>query len=220
MAAQPVVVNATAKHTASVIFLHGLGDTGHGWSQAFSMMKRPYIKYICPTANVMPVSLNAGFRMPSWFDIKGLDPMAEQDEKGINEASDIVQSLISEEESKGISRDRIVIGGFSQGGAVALYSAFTVPKPPLAGIMGLSTWMPMHQKFPDVVKSNQATPMLQCHGKSDPLVNYGFGELTSKLIKSFNSKADFLSYADLGHSSCPEEMKDVQVFLDKVLPPV
>lgn len=137
--------------------------------------------------------------------------------------------MISDEESKGITRDRIVIGGFSQGGSVALYSAFSVAKPPVAGILGLSTWMPLHHRFPGVsimplmpflsvettwphhmilllqiVKANQETPVLLCHGRADPMVTFGFGELTSRLVQAFNSKADFRGYDNMGHSSSEE----------------
>lgn len=218
--AAPVVINATAKHTATVIFLHGLGDTGHGWASAFGMIKNPHIKYICPTANAQPVSLNAGFRMPSWFDIKGLSPDSEEDEPGIKQAADLLQQLIASEESKGIPRNRIIVGGFSQGGAVALYSALTAPKGPLAGILALSTWLPLHKSFPQACKANQNTPILQCHGEADPLVNLAFGEMTAHLLKTLTTKHSFTKYPGLGHSSNEKEMLDVKEFIATNLPAV
>jgi predicted esterase len=214
------IVNATTKHTATVIFLHGLGDTGHGWSQMFSQIRLPYVRYICPSAKVMPVTLNGGMRMPSWFDIRGLSPGSSEDEQGIKDAADLLQSLISEEEKKGIDRSRIVVGGFSQGGAVALYSAFTVQQKQLAGIVALSTWLPLYKTFPACVKSNQAVPILQCHGEADMLVALSFGTMTSHLIKSFNQNVQFKTFPDMGHSSCDEEMEDVKKFISECLPPV
>ncbi|CAH1773991.1 unnamed protein product, partial [Owenia fusiformis] len=201
-----------------VIFLHGLGDTGHGWLEAFTQIAKPHIKYICPNAPTMPVSLNGGFEMPSWFDIKGLDPKSPEDEDGIKKAAKSLQDIISEEETKNnIKSDRIIVGGFSQGGAVALYSALTTDKP-LAGILGLSTWLPLHKSFPQGCKGNKATPILQCHGKSDPVVPFTMGNMTADLLKSFTSNHELKSFNGLGHSSSPQEMQDVQVFIDKVLP--
>ena len=97
----------------------------------------------------MPVTLNAGFRMPSWFDLRSLDPSGQEDEEGIRKAAKMVHSMIAEEVAAGIPTKRIVIGGFSQGGALAIYSALTFPEP-LAGVIALSAWLPLHQKFPAV----------------------------------------------------------------------
>ncbi|KAK3889451.1 hypothetical protein Pcinc_006559 [Petrolisthes cinctipes] len=149
--AAPVVVNATAKHTATIIFLHGLGDTGHGWASAMAAIGSPHIKFICPTAQVMPVSLNAGFRMPSWFDLKSLDVDGPEDTDGIRKARDLIHRLIDDEVKNGITHDRILLGGFSQGGALALYSTFTHTHT-LAGVIGMSCWLPLRQEFPQVCK--------------------------------------------------------------------
>lgn len=213
-----VIINATSKHTATVIFLHGLGDTGHGWSQMFQMIRQPHIKYVCPTANTIPVTLNMGMRMPSWFDIKGLSPDSNEDECGIKQASQHLESLITAEEEQGIARSSILIGGFSQGAAVALYTAMTSPKSPLAGILALSTWMPLAKSFPQAFSGNKDTPILQCHGDSDSVVSRQFGELTAQLLKTYNSKHDFKLYKGMDHSSCDEEMKDAKEFIMKCLP--
>jgi len=215
-----VVINATSKHTASVIFLHGLGDTGHGWSQMFQSIRQPHVRYVCPTANIIPVTLNMGMRMPSWFDIKGLKPDSAEDEQGIRAAADHLQSLIAEEEKLGVARSRIVVGGFSQGGAVALYSSLTSTAPNLAGIVALSSWLPLAKTFPQALKGNQETPVFQAHGDSDGLLDPSFGEMTSHILKSFNKNAQFKMYTGMEHSSCDEEIRDVKQFLDKCLPPV
>lgn len=213
-------INATSRQTATVIFLHGLGDTGHGWSQTFEQIRQPHIKYICPTADVMPVTLNGGMRMPSWFDIRGLSPGSAEDEQGIKAASGLLQTYIMEEEKQGIKRNRIVVGGFSQGGAVALYSAFTHPGSSLAGIIALSTWLPLYKTFPGAVVTNQSTPVLQCHGQDDSLVAHSFGKMTSELVKSFCPNVEFKTYAGMDHSSCDQEVEDIKEFISKWLPPV
>ncbi|XP_070555979.1 acyl-protein thioesterase 1-like [Ptychodera flava] len=215
----PVVIPAATKHTATVIFLHGLGDTGHGWAAALAAIKAPHIKYVCPTADVIPVSLNAGFRMPSWFDIASLSFDGEEDEAGIKAASEKLQSMVESEEKQGIASNRVIIGGFSQGGAVALYSALTMSKP-LAGVVGLSTWLPLHKQFPEALKGNKETPILQCHGTADPMVKLPFGEMTSQTLSKMNSKVTFKTYKGMAHGSCDEEMRDVQIFINKNLPPL
>ncbi|KAK2194173.1 hypothetical protein NP493_2g19021 [Ridgeia piscesae] len=216
---QPYIVKATAKHTASIIFLHGLGDTGLGWSQTFNALRQPHVKYIFPNAQVMPVTLNAGFRMPSWFDIKGLDPESEEDEGGIRKAGENLQLFIQEEVKKGIPRSRIIVGGFSQGGATALYSLLAFPQEPVAGIVALSSWLPLHKHFPrQELRSNQATPVFQAHGEDDFTVPFAFGHMTSKLLQQFNPNCDFKSYPNMAHSSCEQEMRDVSEFMQRILP--
>lgn len=214
------VINATSRHTATVIFLHGLGDTGHGWSQMFGAIRAPHIKYVCPTAKAIPVTLNGGMRMPSWFDIRGLSPGSSEDEPGIKAAAELLQTFIDEEEKAGIKRERIMVGGFSQGGAVALYSAFAYPQAPLAGIVSLSTWLPLYKTLPGAVKANQSTQILQCHGQDDSLVAHSFGKMTSELIRSFDPNIQFKTYAGMDHSSCDQEMQDVRDFIAKCLPPI
>ncbi|XP_067678277.1 acyl-protein thioesterase 1-like [Haliotis asinina] len=215
----PVVVPpASAPHKGTLIFLHGLGDTGNSWAEHFRMLKLPNIKCICPTAAVAPVSLNGGFPMPSWFDIYGLSLESAEDEEGIKKASNIIKSLIEDEEKAGISSSQIVIGGFSQGGAVALNTAFTLGKP-IGGVLALSTWMPLHKKFLKLVDKPDRPapfPILQCHGTQDPLVNLMWGEATRDFIKLVNPELVFKTYP-MGHSSCTQEMVDVQEFLKTTL---
>ncbi|XP_059983921.1 acyl-protein thioesterase 1 isoform X2 [Lagenorhynchus albirostris] len=111
----PAIVPAVRKATAVVIFLHGLGDTGHGWAEAFAGIRSAHIKYICPHAPVMPVTLNMNMAMPSWFDIIGLSPDSQEDETGIKQAAESVKALIDQEVKNGIPSNRIILGGFSQG---------------------------------------------------------------------------------------------------------
>lgn len=214
MSASPVILSATAKHTATIIFLHGLGDTGHGWASGIGAIRPPFAKVICPTAPTMPVTLNSGFRMPSWFDLKSLDASANEDEEGIKKAAESVHRLIEAEEAAGIRPERILIGGFSQGGALALYSAFTYSKK-LAGVVALSCWLPLHKQFPGYAVGNKDTPILQCHGDCDPLVPYKWGQMTASILKQFASNVEFNTYRGLAHSSNPEEIADMKEFVAK-----
>lgn len=116
------------------------------------------MKVICPTAPTMPVTLNAGFQMPSWFDLKTLDISGPEDAEGIRKASQNLHTLINSEISAGIESERIIVGGFSQGGALALYSALTFPKP-LGGVISLSCWLPLHKQFPGLKISPDSIPV-------------------------------------------------------------
>ncbi|XP_074032944.1 acyl-protein thioesterase 1 [Leptinotarsa decemlineata] len=213
----PVVILATAKHTATLIFLHGLGDTGQGWASAMAAIKPPHVKVICPTAPTMPVTLNAGFRMPSWFDLKSLDESGQEDEPGIKNAAKQIHSLIEKEESAGIPSNRVLLGGFSMGGALAIYSSLTYPKP-LAGVVGLSCWLPLNKSFPQAMKSGDSLPILQCHGDCDPVVPVKWGQMTASLLKTFlHNSTEFKLYRGLMHTSSEEELEDIRQFVSKHL---
>lgn len=210
----PAVVPAKEKATASLIFLHGLGDTGHGWAEIFRELKLNHIRCIFPHAPLKPVTLNGGMVMPSWFDIKGLSSDSPEDEEGIKMASKDLQELIAKEVSSGIPPERIVIGGFSQGGSVALYTALGTDTK-VAGLLLLSSWMPMHKQFSvgSIPRFNQNLPVLQCHGEMDPMVPVQWGKASSDIIKSITSNAELKIYPGLTHSSSRKEMEDVKEFL-------
>jgi len=214
----PVVVSASAKHTATLIFLHGLGDTGHGWATSIAAIRPPHVKVICPTANKMPVTLNSGFQMPSWFDLMSLNADGPEDEAGIKRAADLVDKLIAEEVKSGVPSERIMIGGFSQGGALAVYTALHTDHK-LAGVIGLSCWAPLHKDLPAGAKpANLNIPYLQAHGDCDPVVPYRWGQLTSTLLKGMLPKHQFKTYKGMMHSTCEDEMQDVKKFIATSLP--
>lgn len=219
----PAIVPAARKATAAVIFLHGLGDSGHGWAEAFTGIRIPHVKYICPHAPNMPVTLNMRLSMPSWFDIYGLNPDADEDESGIKRASENIKALIDQEVKNGIPSHRIILGGFSQGGALSLYTALTSQQK-LAGVVALSCWLPLRNSFPQASanSANKDTPLLQCHGDADPLVPFIFGSQTSEKMKTLVNPANitFKSYRGLPHSACPEEMVDIKRFIEKQLPAI
>ncbi|XP_063062140.1 acyl-protein thioesterase 1 [Engraulis encrasicolus] len=219
----PAIVPAARKATAAVIFLHGLGDTGHGWAEAFAGIRTPHVKYICPHAPIMPVSLNMNMRMPSWFDIVGLSPDSAEDETGIKRAAENIKALIDQEVKNGIPSTRIVLGGFSQGGALSLYTALTM-KQKLGGVLALSCWLPLRNSFPQASadSGNREVPVLQCHGEADPLVPLMFGCLTVEKLKTLMNPVNitFKTYGRMGHSACPQEMDDIKEFIDTNLPPI
>lgn len=148
------------------------------------------MSFNCPTAQTIPVSLNMGFQMPSWFNIFSLELDGPEDEEGIRAAAADIHGMINNEIKAGIPAERIILGGFSQGGALALYSALTFPQK-LGGIVGLSCWLPLHASFPVAKVSPDTTPVLLCHGDSDPIVGYKFGQLSHKMLKNYYKSIQF-----------------------------
>lgn len=217
----PIILEAQKKDQpeAICIFLHGLGDTGDGWSWGFKdpSVRDPRVKYIFPTAKTMPVSLNGGFPMTAWFDIYGLDPGAKEDLPGIKSAADEIRQMINSELRKHthLTHENVVLGGFSLGGALALYTGLSNPEK-LGGIIALSTWLPARDEF-QAISMQKGTPVLQGHGDADPVVPFMFGKLTNSLLQENGVKTDFKSYSGMAHSSCDQEMKDVKNFINGFL---
>ncbi|KAF7661700.1 hypothetical protein LDENG_00255790 [Lucifuga dentata] len=214
-----VTVSGTEKETAAVIFLHGLGDSGHGWAQAMTEIRLPHVKYICPHAPPISVSLNMGMRMPAWFDLHGLSLDSQEDEEGIKQASESIKAIIEHEAKNGIPPHRIILGGFSQGGALSLYTALTCQHQ-VAGVVALSCWLPLNKNFVSGSIACKNIPILQCHGEIDPLIPARFGHLTSEKLKTLVNPqlVTFKTYPDLLHCSCPQEMATVKEFIEKYLP--
>lgn len=205
---------------AVLIFLHGLGDQGSSWQMQLSPMIPSHIKCICPTAPTQPVTLNMGMRMNSWFDLRSLSPLDPEDDKGIESACKRIHELIADQEKQGVPHDRIMLGGFSQGGALSLYSALTYPKK-LAGVVALSCWLPLHERFPNAAKEvNTNIPILQCHGDQDFVVPMSWGQASEAVLSTFLDRNlyKFKVYPNMGHSSCTSELNDVLEFVKKHLP--
>ncbi|MXQ93330.1 hypothetical protein E5288_WYG008038 [Bos mutus] len=163
------------------------------------------------------------FALFSRFDIIGLSPDSLEDETGIKQAAENVKALIDQEVKNGIPSNRIILGGFSQGGALSLYTALTTQQK-LAGVTALSCWLPLRASFPQgpIGGVNRDISILQCHGDLDPLVPLMFGSLTAEKLKTLVNPANvtFRTYAGMMHSSCQQEMMDIKQFIDKLLPPV
>lgn len=165
--------------------------------------------------------------MPGWYDIVAIDGTAEslrrnEDEAGIMLSQAYFHDMIQKEIDSGIPADRIIIGGFSQGGAMSLFSGLTA-KTKLAGIVALSSYLLLSLKFADIVprpEFNKETPIFMAHGDSDQVVNPELGKKSFDLLKGLGYNATLKIYPDMGHSACPEEIDDVEAFLSERLPPV
>lgn len=216
MSLRPVILKPRIKQTASMIFLHGLGDTGHGWASILNTIRPDHMKVICPTAPVIPITLNLGFRMPAWFDIESLDHLEEEtDIEGLQNSAKTVYSIVEDEVRAGIPSSRIIIGGFSQGAALALYCTLHYEKP-LAACIALSTFFP-ETRFPDPSQlHNKDIPFFQAHGEADTILPLHYGLNTSKILKQFLKQHEFKTYR-IQHETSDRELNDMKLFIEKVV---
>ncbi|CBX93256.1 hypothetical protein IAQ61_008969 [Plenodomus lingam] len=224
----PLVVPALKRHTATVIFAHGLGDSGSGWIFLAENWRRrskfEEVSFVFPNAPNIPITLNMGMKMPGWYDLKSLSTLDDRDEdqEGIHRSRDYFHALIDQEIEKGIPANRIVIGGFSQGGAMSLLSGVTYKKQ-LGGIMGLSSYLILRQTIKDMIPTdnpNQNVPIFMAHGDADPVVAHKWGKLSAEELEKHGFKVDFRTYKGMGHSADPSEIDHIEAYLNKQIPPL
>ena len=204
---------------AAVIWLHGLGADGSDFVPVVSELKLPgslNIRFIFPHAPVRPITINQGYRMRGWYDITSLDTTNRDDEAGIVESSAILTRLCDEQLALGIAAERIIVAGFSQGGAIALYAGLRYGHT-LGGIMALSTYLPMQQSLQqEAAAANRDTPIFMAHGLHDDVVATQFGLQTRSLLQQLGYRVQWHDYA-MGHSVCMEEIRDIGEWLGIVL---
>ncbi len=202
------------KATSCVIWLHGLGADGHDFYSIVPELKLPddhTIRFIFPHAPVMPVTMNGGMSMPAWFDIAHLDPGAFKDTTGINTARIWIDEIVDMQVQQGIAHERIILAGFSQGGAVALYTALISEKP-FAGVMGLSTFLPHVQPLLGNELRNKTMPIFMAHGQLDPLVPYAIGEATRAELQMAGYQIEWHGYP-MQHQVCSQELAAISRWL-------
>lgn len=216
-------------HTSTCFILHGLGDSGKGWAPIAKMLskKLPMTKFILPHAPSKPITLNRRYSMPAWYDIIELNEEARQDKEGILQSVKEILELVAEEESRGIPRDKIVIGGFSQGGAIALSTGLlfksiqNLPEDSIdfAGIMALGTYLPIKDFFEankPVIPTK--TPIYMCHGTLDQVISYRWGRKSKEYLNKEIGCSDlkFESLEKVGHSIDEKAIDSMTKFLQKV----
>ncbi|CAI5720786.1 unnamed protein product [Peronospora destructor] len=205
--------------TAALVFLHGLGDTGHGWSDAMAVLAKglPHVKIVLPTASSMPVTLNMGMQMPAWYDIKSLGRVDRDNADGIDASRDRIMTIVEKEVATGIPPSRIVLGGFSQGAALSMFSGYQT-KIALGGILAMSGYLPRYNSF-QLAPETANVPLLMCHGEQDPVVRFDYGKMSKVKLETAGVKnVEFCSYPDMEHSACMEELDDVTKWLQRVIP--
>lgn len=209
-----------SKINASVIWLHGLGADGHDFEpivkQLLQPQRLPNVRFILPHASEMPVTRNNGYIMPAWYDVYGIIPAVKEDDAGIQASQHYINSLIQKEINRGIASNRIVLAGFSQGGAIALHTALRYPQK-LAGVLALSTYLPLHSKFASEAHSaNASTPIYMAHGVFDDVITIEMSKTSRDLLQSCQYFVNWHEY-NMAHSLCAEEITDILDFLKQVL---
>jgi len=205
--------------TASVIWLHGLGADGNDFAPIVPELRLPKagIRFVFPHAPVRPVTINAGMRMRAWYDIAD-GANRREDERGVRASQVLIEALIAREKERGTKAGRLVLAGFSQGGAIALHTGLRHPER-IAGIMALSTYVPVGEKLSaEASTANRDVPIFMGHGSDDPIIPLARAEQSRNLLKSLGYPAEWHKYA-MPHSVCPEELADIGTWLGKVLGP-
>jgi phospholipase/carboxylesterase len=205
--------------TASVIWLHGLGADGNDFAPIvpeLNLTGCPDIRFVFPHANTMPVTINNGYVMRAWYDILGADLVRREDEAGIRNSAVQIEALIARERSRGVASNKIVLAGFSQGCAMALFTGLRHAET-LAGLVALSGYLPIADKTANEISgANKSTPIFMAHGAQDPVVPQARAEASRELLTGFGYSIEWQSYP-MPHSVHPKEIADVAGFMRKVL---
>lgn len=200
---------------AAVIWMHGLGADGYDFVPLVPELRLPArarVRFVFPHAEVRPVTINAGYAMRAWYDIRELTPEGRDDEPGFAAARARIEAYIARERAAGIASQRIVLAGFSQGGAVALHVGLRHAEP-LAGIIALSCYLPLRARLgAELAAANRTTPVLMCHGREDVVVLPVFGEVSRDAMLAEGMPVDWRMYS-MGHSLCHPEVRDISAWL-------
>jgi phospholipase/carboxylesterase len=218
--ADAVVLAPAAPATASVVWLHGLGADGHDFVPIVPELKLPAapgIRFVFPHAPVRPVTLNMGMRMRAWYDIRTLTAEGRADEAGLRESVARLEALLSAERALGIESRRIVVAGFSQGGAVALHVALRHAEP-LGGVLALSCYLPLQALLAaELAEANRELPILMCHGQQDPVLPLALGLAACNWLRAAGYRVEWKEYP-MQHQVCLPEIQDVAAWLRAHLP--
>ena len=205
--------------TASVIWLHGLGADGNDFVPIVPELRLPEslrVRFVFPHAPVRAVTINNGMRMRAWYDIAAADLTNRADLAGVRESRAQLEALIEREDARGMPSERIVLAGFSQGGAIALYTGLRYAER-LAGIMALSTYLIAPDKLAlEASGANRKVPIFMAHGTADPVVRFQWGESSKRLLETAGYAVEWRSYR-MEHSVCQEEVQAIGAWLTKVL---
>jgi phospholipase/carboxylesterase len=197
----------------AVIWLHGLGADGHDFEPIVPELRlRRAVRFVFPHAPIRPVTINGGLEMRAWYDIAGFDFRAE-DDLGVRASAAAVARLVDREVERGVAAERVVLAGFSQGGAIALHLGLREPRR-LAGVLALSTYLPLaatlaHEKS----AANAALPIFMAHGEHDPVIPLAVGDNSRRLLEREGYAVDWHVYP-MPHSVCAPEIAAIAGWLE------
>ena len=206
-----ITVEPAKAADASIIWLHGLGADGHDFEPIIPELRLPEsaaIRFIFPNAPIRAVTINGGLSMRAWYDIRQIDLTRQEDAESIQSSSEHLNRFVEQEIEKGIEASRIILAGFSQGGAIALYNGLRQSRS-LAGILALSTYLPLPDSLgSEISAANRTTPILQMHGNFDPVIPLQTAKNTLNLLKQNDLNVSWQEYA-MQHSVCPQQITDI-----------
>ena len=213
--AEHIVLEPATTADAAVIWLHGLGADGSDFVPIVQELRLPpsmAVRFIFPHARPRPVTINNGFVMRAWYDITGLGADRKEDDVGIRESATVVNGYVQQENARGVESKRVVIAGFSQGGAIALQAGLRYPER-IGGVMALSTYLPLRDSVAaEASPANRDVPILMCHGLRDGMVPATLGKASRDLLVSLGYQVEWQSYP-MEHSVCMEEVVDISKWL-------
>ena len=216
---QAVELQTSPSPAASVIWLHGLGADGYDFVpvvRELELLKTPAARYVFPHAPTRAVTINGGYVMRAWYDILGNDLVRREDEQGIRDSQQQVEALIAREVERGTPRSRIVLAGFSQGGAIALQTGLR-QREPLAALLALSTYLPLAAAFDaEREDASRSVPIFMAHGRSDPVIPLARATTSRDQLNAAGYSVEWHEY-EMPHSVCEDEIRAIAAFLGRVL---
>jgi phospholipase/carboxylesterase len=218
----PVIIETGPDPVGSVIWLHGLGADGHDFEPIVPELRLPAelpLRFVFPHAPIRPVTINGGMEMRAWYDILSLDGEGRADAAGVRESAALLMDLVDAETGRGVDPGRIVLAGFSQGGAIVLHAGLRYATP-VAGLMLLSTYLPVPGAFEAEVANSaesqpRSVPIFMAHGTFDPMLPYQLGVATKQTVESAGYGIEWHEYP-MAHGVCPEEIADIRAFLLRI----
>jgi phospholipase/carboxylesterase len=205
---------------ASVIWMHGLGADGHDFVDVvpeLGLPARPGVRFVFPHAPMRPVTINGGYVMRAWYDIRDDGGVRREDAAGVRASQKAIEALIAREKERGVPAAAIVLAGFSQGGAMALHTALRHPER-LAGVMALSCSLPLAEALAaEPAPANRDVPIFMAHGTHDPMIPMARALRARETLAGLGYRLEWHEYP-MPHSVCLEEIRDISAWLATVLP--
>jgi phospholipase/carboxylesterase len=215
---EAIEIETAPQPAASVIWLHGLGADGNDFVPIVGELELPEtpIRFVFPHAPVQPVTINAGMVMRAWYDVRGADLARREDERGVRASQTLVEALVARERARGTPARRIVLAGFSQGGAISLQTGLRHPER-LAGIMALSCYVPIAESLAaEAHAANRDVPIFMAHGLYDPIVPIAAARRSRELLERLGYGVEWHEYP-MPHSVTPQELDDIGAWLARAL---
>ncbi|QZD72225.1 alpha/beta hydrolase [Pseudomonas sp. 3-2] len=215
---EPLILQPVKPADACVIWLHGLGADRYDFLPVAEALQESLLstRFVLPQAPTRPVTINGGYAMPSWYDIKAMSPARAIDRDELEASADRIIELIEEQRSSGIDASRIFLTGFSQGGAVVYHTAFLKWQGPLGGVLALSTYAPTFSDELELSASQQRIPVLALHGQFDNVVQNSMGRTAYEYLKAHGVTVTWQEYP-MEHEVLPEEIRDIGAWLSERL---